>query len=603
MRWHFPSLSIVLLSLNLSVYADDEKPCDPNFFNRAHLESLVQNKKIETLAQLLALAPNCFKTNQVAIYKSHSLHCANYKAPRILIYMNDDATGSTAGNTVCSFNSGNKEDYQEFYVNTPDRDCHEDAMECQHFNTEKSRFEYFQVSFPKDDQGKAFKPTLSKASRVNVSEVNPTTCLTCHRGNTSFLGEANPRPNLENYPVWPGFYGSLHDKFDATPSEKEHYNKDFLSYRQANQRYAALPLILDENMHYSGSNSKPAVNLQNLLESQNQKRIASEFTDPRLTDQAWPFRYAILASLACNDERRGYTSDGKEVPAQWKFGIETFLPEKLRAKFQTSYAKFASEALRLHKKNIQSLYDTQALAGKSFLDQFDDQYHADIKVDPNQSYASYELSGDTASEFWPVTRLAYLGFNLGLPVWDWSMTFQSTVDFEAGRHNFQQIFPLLASKFYNSETDKDLDLSQAAGFGGAVDEKFCQKLRDKSLAALAAISDGGQDFRMIRTQGKAGMIADLPEGISSSSVKVHTPPPNINLCMKCHVSGDAIPIPFDQPEKLRNALYAPASTHSSNLLIDEIIQRLDSGSMPKNKVISTGERNDLKDYFLSILTE
>jgi hypothetical protein len=567
--------------------------CDLHFFDRQNLQNLSQTGKIETIAQIIQMAPDCFKANQVAVYKSHSLHCANTKAPRMILYANNEDNGTT----VCSFNSGQKSDYPEFYSAAPDRDCHENALECQQFNPQTSRFEYFQVTVPKNDQGQLFNTSVLNTV---VSDANPSTCLTCHRGNTKFLGNPNPRPNLENYPAWPGMYGSMHDKFDATSSEKINYINDYLAYRPNNARYEALPVIVDGNGRYTGENNKPTVNLQNILASQSLKRIASEFTDIKLIDKANPFRYALLASLACSDEGKSYDANDNIVPPQWKYGIETFIPAALIARFQTSYSQFASEAFRLQKKNIQSLHDTQVLAGPFSFDQFETQYEQDIKVDPMSPMPSWQLSSDTASEFWYESRLGYLGFNLGLPVWDWSMTFQSTLSFEAGDHNFRQIFPLLAAAFLDSKADADLDTSRASIYGASADDKLCKSLQVKSLAALASVAASANDFRLIST-----IIKPISGGAfsgSGNSSNIGTPPPSLKACISCHVTGNAIPIPFDHPSDLREAFFSPATTNSSHLLIDEIIQRIDSGSMPKNIPISTAEQTDLKDYFLGLFT-
>ena len=210
------------------------------------------------------------------------------------------------------------------------------------------------------------------------------------------------------------------------------------------------------------------------------------------------------------------------------------------------------------------------------------------------------MSSDTSSNFWPSTRLAYLGFNLGLPVWDWSLTFQSTLSFEAGRHNFTQLYPLFADALLDKQADADVYLKDPYLFGSTAGDAYCDKLQAKSLAALRPPEDTAVDFRLVLSTSVRPSSGAFSSSSSSSSVR--TAPIALHYCISCHVNGNAIPIPFNDAGKLRTDLFSPASTHSNNLLIDEIVQRIDSGSMPKHIPISDAEKTDLKDYFLTIFT-
>ena len=68
-----------------SQFATASSVCDTHFFDRENLQKIAQSGQVDTLSQILQLAPDCYKSNQVAVYKSHSLHCANSKAPRIIL--------------------------------------------------------------------------------------------------------------------------------------------------------------------------------------------------------------------------------------------------------------------------------------------------------------------------------------------------------------------------------------------------------------------------------------------------------------------------------------------------------------------------------------
>lgn len=593
----FLSFFVGLISTSL-VQADDA--CDSHFFDRSNLEKLAQEKNIKSIAQLLKLAPACFKANQAAVYRSSGLQCATAKAPRIVLYVNDE----DSGNTVCTFNSGNKKDYEEIYKKNPGIDCHENALECQHFDATKNRFEYYEMTASQDDQGHSVGQGLDQHKIASLSPTNSAVCMSCHRGSSPYLGEANPRPNLENYPAWPGFYGSLHDKLGATPNEKEWYLHKFLPYKPTNPRYAALPDAYNASGEIIGSNSKPIVNLQNILESQNERRIASEFTDQRKKPELWPYRYAILGALACDDDHDAYDSQqGTKIPPARRFGIESFLPDELKPKFPTSFSQVASTMLQQHQDNLKALNEIQSRAGKFHSDQFEDLYKTDIANDPSKPYTAYKV--DDAEDFYNTARLAYLGLNLGLPANDWSMSFRQSFDFEAGRHNVKELLPILANYFLNKEQDKDLNLTIDTHLGAPVDVAQCELLRKKSLTALGAKAGGDSmtSPACIASISACQPLAKVPDDLSGILGKLQDKAPShvLNMCMSCHVYGSAVPIPFGDRDKLTKALGSYSATHPTNLLMDEISQRIDSGKMPPTTTLSPEERRALKSYLRDLL--
>ena len=544
--------------------------CNFGYFDRANLLTMSQGNMAGSITDIIKFAPDCFKQNQVSIYNSESLHCSTFKAPRMILYMNDDIHG----NSVCSFNSGVKDDYADFYQKNPNADCHEDTLECESFNPNNNRFEFFEV---KDG-------TKTGTKGFTVSNVNPSQCMTCHRG-TEYLGTANPRPNLENYPGWPGFYGSMHDNFNATPSEKDHYFADYLKYKPQNLRYSALPNVVDAKTgYYTGDNSKPAVNLQNLLAGQNQQRIAAEFTSPDALKQTWPFRYAILGALACDDDLQTYdNSSWNAIPPQRKFEIESFLPDVLRSKVSITFAKLTSAALQAHQQNLQKLMGIQKQQGIVTFSQFIEDYSHDMNNDPSKSYQTYTVAD--ADDFWNGTRLAYIAQNLGLPADDWSMTFGQTFDFEAGDRNIKQVLPLVAPWLIDKVEDQDMKLSLETRLGISPDPAQCNLLRTKSLKALASISA-------------------WPQPGSSSQVPIYQgPPQRLSSCIGCHVIGSAPHIPYNDPTLLKQAFATQATTDPGKTLFQEIFYRLDSGSMPPNAALSDTDRTALESYFNKIQSQ
>jgi hypothetical protein len=579
------SVIVILLLLGCLPAAADPV-CDSSFFDRARLEALIKTQKVTSIAQILKDAPDCIKNNQAAVYTSSSLQCATPKAPRMIIYVNDD---KAKGNSLCSFNSGNREDYAEFYKKDPTINCHENSMECQSVDA-RGHFQYYEVTVPKNDQGKYFT-SVTRASPKNtqISKINPPQCMTsCHRGDNK-TGPLNPRPIIENYPAWPGFYGSFHDHLEKVPQEADDYQNKFLVYKKQNARYQELPDAYDDQLDTKNTNSKPVVNLQNLLEHQNYRRIASEFTDPKTLKKIWPFRYAILGSILCDDD---IPQEGK---ANRNFGIETFLPEAVRNSFALSYAQTASLALTEHQQNIQSILLLQKKESTAAnLDQFSDQFKNDMQNDPRDSYTHYQLAAN--SEFYNISRLAYLGLNLGIPAQDWSMTFKKTFDFEAGRHNPRELLPDLTAALLDPIQDKDLNFSTAAGYDIAVDEKQCTLLRNKSLAALNAAIANHQV--VCNSNEHSALLADTTQNfkniIRAVPVAVAAPA-NFSLCTGCHVNGPAKPIPFDDPVKLKNYLV------EHQLTPQDINDRIESGNMPKNTILLKNEKTALEAYFTSIL--
>jgi hypothetical protein len=72
-----------------------------------------------------------------------------------------------------------------------------DRLEVLAFNEHQLEFELYEVTF--------------QNHRANLSRKNPAQCLRCHG--------SPPRPNWQEYPSWPGFYGSFDDKL--VTAEKE----------------------------------------------------------------------------------------------------------------------------------------------------------------------------------------------------------------------------------------------------------------------------------------------------------------------------------------------------------------------------------------------
>lgn len=648
-RWVTLILALILFESSLSFGAfHPDKDCPTDFLGRENLEKLIRDKGIKSVSEILKLMPACYKNNHVKVFNSSSLQCATPKAPRIIIYLPEPHT-----NTTCSFNSGNREDYKEFYEKDPNIDCHENTLECIH-HTEDSRYEFYEVVVPQDDQGKPFSRSQDlrshkKLGQTYLSDVNPPTCMTsCHRG-TSIPGQRpEPRPTIENYPLWAGFYGSYHDelyrgnKSLMSPKEIENFTHAYYPYKKENARYSELQELVDENLvpikTAVSYRSKPAIDLQNAYESQNFKRIAKKFTDEPTLSRIWPFRYALVAALACNDDVDRYstsqstmerhykvpggsvgiyktnggiqktfydekgevnyhpTSDmlNAKVPEGLSFPIDSFVPLEVKALLPISYQSVVSEALKDHLDNLKHQMDLQKTFGSTIPDEVTEQYSRDFKNDPAAPESTYKVYyADSLS--YPA-RLGTLARNLGISTEDWSLTFRKTLDFSAGSHNPGQILPFLAEKLLAGEPEL-ADVINKTRYGMDVD--FCQSLRQKSLTTLSeAFKKGEIKIAPITSSTTSGL--NPKSGTQKDCNSLPVPPPELNSCIQCHVFGTETKIPFNNPKELSARLKLPVSSDEPEILFKKIHVLVQSGNMPYSIKTSAEQKAALIKYFESL---
>ena len=264
--------------------------------------------------------------------------------------------------------------------------------------------------------------------------------------------------------------------------------------------------------------------------------------------------------------------------AQRKFEIETFLPSALVTDAPVPFARFASRVLLRHQDALKRLMESEKKVGPFSFSQFESEYKTDMANDPAKSYTTYTIKDQ--DDFWNATRLVYLASNLDFHVEEWSMTFGSTFDFEAGRHNVKDILPLITPWLLDKNQDQDLNLSMDTHLGIPPDSSQCELLRQKSLKALATIVTWPTASAPVQ-----------PAPISSG------PPQSLGRCIGCHVIGEATPIPFDSSKLLKGAFNNPASTNPEKNLFQELLIRLDSGNMPPNSALTSSEKSELKELF------
>ena len=262
------------------------------------LKNLIEEKKVESIENLLPLLPEGFRSHYVLMFQSRSLQSATYQNPRAILY-GDDAS------FILSFNG---DETEKGY----------DALETMEFNPEKKEFYYHEITFSRNSK---------EHSKVSFSETNPERCLRCH-GDPA-------RPNWDTYPLWPGAYG---EKYHSALSEPEQKGiLDFLKRQPEHPRYRYLrhaeiysdPETFNpshENKYNGRQKISPNESLSRLLGLMNFKKILHQLS---ATSQFHSYQYALLGAL-----------DG-DCGA-----IENFIPEKMRAVFLDRYKTFSLASIQ-----------------------------------------------------------------------------------------------------------------------------------------------------------------------------------------------------------------------------------------------------------------
>src|SRR5690606_12920846 len=138
------------------------------------------------------------------------------------------------------------------------------------------------------------------------TRINPRDCRGCH--------SQEQRPNFEPYSVWPGAYGSLHDRI--LPNTLEHTEaRAFAAYAKTHPRYQYLRQFLvdiegvvSESTLYFVNRGVSLNAYFGILQSNFMRhRMARSMALSRDHDQ---YRYAITAALVgCEEEPRSYIPD------------------------------------------------------------------------------------------------------------------------------------------------------------------------------------------------------------------------------------------------------------------------------------------------------
>ena len=428
---HFKILSAVLLATitALGTYSSihlklQRKPAsDTQAFTYESLLQLAQDKKIQSIDQLLPLLPQNFRDNYATIYRTRSsLQEASESNPRLLLYSGTDAK------LLMTFNGSST---QKGY----------DSLEVIQFRDETQRFEFHEVRFPVD-------PT-------NLPEKNPAACMQCHADPVAL----DPRPNWDSYFLWPGLIGS-HDGDIFARDQDRASAMDW-----AHGRYQ----FVKNNLPVSEPNS----NLSQLLGLLNGQRLARMI---RENSGLFPLRFAILGAVTCSDGRYDLS---RFLPA----GTASKLQKPYAAVLADTILKnrnYYQQKLHQIDTDLSPLAGPSALTGKRATDPM----YADHGDDYSEQIARlrYLVEGSGVSMArWNLTfDLDTNSFNDGglsvlNPDW-WASAFNAAEDSDIQN-------ALAADKEKISEYFDSLDSSQPEP---APPEyiSFCDNLAAKSLAAL-----------------------------------------------------------------------------------------------------------------------
>jgi hypothetical protein len=145
------------------------------------LRHLIENKNLTSVESVLAEMPTDYRSNYALLYQSRSAQGASPENPRVILFGRNSKL-------TCSFNGEHSQ-------------SRNDSFECFQFREATRTFDFRQIQFPTAENGL----TQVKFSESNRGTDGKSSCTGCHGG-------ADPRPNWDHYPQWPGAFGSDGDE-------------------------------------------------------------------------------------------------------------------------------------------------------------------------------------------------------------------------------------------------------------------------------------------------------------------------------------------------------------------------------------------------------
>ncbi len=297
------------------------------------------------------------------------------------------------------------------------------TVEVIEFDEASSRFGFHKIDFA---------VTPAKIQR------NVQTCTKCH--------QADPRPNWDGYPLWPGVYGSERSH-PAQPSFGALPNEEIARWRKIDFGTERLKRVVIKTGFNAGGES-----LNTTLSQLNGRRLARKVFEQK---NLVPFRFALLAAASCTQDK-----------------IETFIPDKVKSQLKFGYAEIKSDTWQHYYRD-----------GKSRCDQFVNL----IGRFPNRGHPVGRcervppiLVAGMITFFEPAD-FRYIVDGMGGSTADWSIDFGGNYIFSDGGNVFSTFGKAMAEQF------PDLKPLLDKYYGGN-DLGACAEMKEASLKELGALN-------------------------------------------------------------------------------------------------------------------
>ena len=176
MKKYYCFLSLLIL-LSSSAWAQSP-------FTYENLVEIIRSKHLKSVEETLPYFPPEMRSNFTLVYDSFSLQKSSFQYPRSIMF-------GTDAKFTCTF--GGHKTLEGF-----------ESLECYQFRDNSKTFDFREIAFPTEEN------LLKEAafSLPNQRALSNTSCTMCH--------SKDPHPIWENYPEWPGVYGSIDDSYNQT---------------------------------------------------------------------------------------------------------------------------------------------------------------------------------------------------------------------------------------------------------------------------------------------------------------------------------------------------------------------------------------------------
>jgi hypothetical protein len=252
-------------------------------FTYEDLVSLIQNKNLKSMEEVLPQLPEDLRANYTLMYKSRALQQASYLNPRAILFGRD-------AKFILTFNG----DQSAFGFET---------LETIQFRPEERSFDFRQIAFPTAQNG---------LKNVEFSQRNKTadgrvSCTSCHG--------SDPRPNWDHYSLWQGAYGGDDDELT---DERPMYD-EFVRGRSAHPLYKWLiqgPRPNDpylESPNYVGLHDRPNLRLSDFVGSLNSLRAMRILEGKLKTWQKLGFAVHALNCEFSDKQKKDFQVAGRDV--------------------------------------------------------------------------------------------------------------------------------------------------------------------------------------------------------------------------------------------------------------------------------------------------